>query len=290
MRVVARRDGALTISSASEDAGRVVRFMSDGNHLNVVINLSTADNRQCCGDAVENEQLFIKIYRVMKTVLFTGEAFKSQAFRELLGKEAEKHLLHIPLERTRYHTLKQEQKLIDSSMNDYTSTVYGSLKNAHYFLKYVEQQQLKKQVLNQIHLVTDHPTRHFLEENGIPAILPRERAKGIDILEFLLRISTQGNVLYPTTDQHTEEIPGLLKELKMGVTEFTVCAERSLTQEELDAASREVEEGKPDGVIFHDRASVNRVGSLFQNWIWRMFRSFRQAGESQSFWRAKGFR
>src|SRR5690625_5566786 len=48
-----------------------------------------------------------------------------------------------------------------------------------------------------------------------------------DILEFLLRISTQGNVLYPTTDQHTEEIPGLLKELKMGVTEFTVCAERS---------------------------------------------------------------
>src|SRR5690625_7935062 len=49
----------------------------------------------------------------------------------------------------------------------------------------------------------------------------------------------------------------------MGVTEFTVCAERSLTQEELDAARREVEEGKPDGVIFHDRASVNRVRIAF---------------------------
>lgn len=199
----------------------------------------------------------------MKTVLFTGEVLNSQAFRELLGKEAEKHLLHIPLERTRYHTFEEEEKLIAGSLNEYTFTIYGGLKNAHYFLKYVEQQHLEKQVLNQIHLVTDHPTRRFLEENGIPAILPRERAKGIDILEFLLRISTQGNVLYPTTDQHTEEIPGLLNELKMGVTEFTVCAERSLTEEELSGARREVEEGKPDGVIFHDRASVNRVRIAF---------------------------
>src|SRR5690625_7195690 len=73
-----------------------------------------------------------------------------------------------------------------------------------------------------------------------------------DILEFLLRISTQGNVLYPTTDQHTEEIPGLLKELKMGVTGFTVCAERSLTQEEVDAALREGGEGKKDVGDYHD--------------------------------------
>src|SRR5690625_1523453 len=131
----------------------------------------------------------------MKTVLFTGEVLNSQAFRELLGKEAEKHLLHIPLERTRYHTFEEEEKLIAGSLNEYTFTIYGGLKNAHYFLKYVEQQHLEKQVLNQIHLVTDHPTRRFLEENGIPAILPRERVKGIDILEFLLRISTQGNVL-----------------------------------------------------------------------------------------------
>src|SRR5690625_2662676 len=150
----------------------------------------------------------------MKTVLFNGEVLNSQAFRELLGKEAEKHLLHIPLERTRYHTFEEEEKLIAGSLNEYTFTIYGGLKNAHYFLKYVEQQHLEKQVLNQIHLVTDHPTRRFLEENGIPAILPRERVKGIDILEFLLRISTQGDVLYPTTDQHTEEIPGLLNELK----------------------------------------------------------------------------
>src|SRR5690625_7789058 len=122
----------------------------------------------------------------MKTVLFTGEALNSQAFRELLGKEAEKHLLHIPLERTRYHTFKEEEKLIASSLNDYTFTISGGLKNAHYFLKYVEQQQLKKQVLNQIHLVTAHSTRHCLEDNGIPAILPRARVEGIELREVLL--------------------------------------------------------------------------------------------------------
>lgn len=199
----------------------------------------------------------------MNSVLFTGEELNSRAFKELLGPEAVKNLLHVPLERTRYYTFEAEEKLIADSLGDYTFTIYGGLKNARYFLEYVKKQNLKEQVLNQIHLVTDNPTREFLEENGIPAILPRERAKGIDILEFLLRISTQGNVLYPTTDQHTEEIPGLLKELKMAVTEFTVCAERSLTQEELDSARREVEEEKPDGVIFHDRTSVNRVRIAF---------------------------
>src|SRR5690625_6903976 len=99
MRVVARREGARTISSASEDAGRVVKFRPAGNHLNPVINLSTADNRQCCGDAVANEQLFIKLYRAMKTALFTGESLNSQAFREQLEKDAEKHLLQIHLQR-----------------------------------------------------------------------------------------------------------------------------------------------------------------------------------------------
>lgn len=199
----------------------------------------------------------------MKSILFTGEELNSRVFKGWLGEESAKKLLHIPLEKTEFFTFEEEEKAIDDSLSEYTFTIYGGLRNAVYFMQYVTEKDLMDQVKNHIHLVTDKPTQEFLESHSIPAILPRENAKGIDVLEFLLRISTQGTVLYPATDQHVEEIPGLLNELKMGVTEFTVCRERSLTSDELVASRETVTVRNPDAVIFHDRASVNRIRIAF---------------------------
>lgn len=199
----------------------------------------------------------------MKSILFTGDELNSKVFKQWIGEEAGNKLLHIPLEKTEYFTFEEEEKLLLNSLNEYTFSIYGGLRNAQYYFQWVNENNLKEQVNRHIHLVTDRPTQDYLEEQSIPAILPRENAKGIDILEFLLRISTEGSVLYPATDQHVEEIPGLLKELKMAVTEFTVCRERSLTNDELISSREEVTIRKPDAVIFHDRASVNRIKIAF---------------------------
>lgn len=199
----------------------------------------------------------------MKSILFTGDEQNSIVFKEQLGEETAAMLLHIPLERTEYFTFDEEEKLLAGSLSDYTFTIYGGLRNAQYYMQYVEESNLKEEMVRHIHLVVDKPTQLYLESKSVPAILPFENAKGIDILEFMLRISTQGPVLYPSTDQHTEEIPGLLQELKMAVTEFTVCRERSLTKFELSAAREAIALRKPDTVIFHDRASVNRIRIAF---------------------------
>lgn len=199
----------------------------------------------------------------MKTILFTAEELNSPAFLQQLGEKTQESLLHIPLEKTMYFTFEEERDLVNNSLDDYTFTIYGGLRNARYYVQYINEYNLQERVRRHIHLVTDATVQEYLESQSIPAILPREYATGIDILEFLLRISTQGKVLYPSTDQHTEEIPGLLKELHMGVTEFTVCRERSLTREELNRSRERIADRKPDSVIFHDRASVRRTRLAF---------------------------
>src|SRR5690625_7778084 len=85
-----------------------------------------------------------------------------------------------------------------------------------------------------IHLLKNQSEADMLEESGIPAILPRDGASAIDMLEFMLRISQQAAVLYPCAEESSEEIPGLLQELEMPVTEFTACRSAPMNREAVD--------------------------------------------------------
>ncbi|HMB42224.1 MAG TPA: uroporphyrinogen-III synthase [Balneolaceae bacterium] len=178
-------------------------------------------------------------------------------------KEISNLLLHLPLEKYDHFVEGEEGRILAEKMREFVFVVYGNVRNAHHFLQWAEEENRLEECKNRIHLVTDPATSGLLEKYSLPAIMPREFAKGIDVIEFMLRISTEGAVLYPTTDSHTEEIPGLLKELEMPVTEFTVCRERTLTDTELQNYRKNIQASEVETVLFHNRSSVKRIKLAF---------------------------
>lgn len=172
-------------------------------------------------------------------------------------------LLHLPLETYQYHPIPEESELVKAGLEDYAFIIHGNLRNTRSFARWMEEEDLKEQARQRVNLAGDQPTADFLEEIGIPAILPRKDAKPIDVLEFLLRISREGNSLYPTTEQKTEEIPGLLQELEMPVTEFTVCKEVSIPVEKLKEYRERVVSVGVEAVLFHNRSSIIRIKKAF---------------------------
>lgn len=172
-------------------------------------------------------------------------------------------LLHIPLEHFRFETSPDESRQVKEGLDEFMFVIHGNLRNARYFIRWMEDENELMRVQQKVNIVTDLPTANFLENKGIPAVMPAENARGIDIVEFLLRISQQGNVLYPTTDQKTEEIPGLLKELEMAVAEFQVCREVSIDEGQLKQYRKEINKELPEAVIFHNRSSIIRIQTAF---------------------------
>jgi hypothetical protein len=144
-------------------------------------------------------------------ILFTANEDVAAPFLQL-SREIADDILHVPLENFEYQIVAEEEDEILERFADFTFIIHGNLRNARYFTEWVRQNSLEKKVINCINLAIDKPTANFLEENGIPAIQPRQHAKPIDILEFMLRISREGITLYPTTEQKTDEMPGLLLE------------------------------------------------------------------------------
>lgn len=183
----------------------------------------------------------------------------------LLQHETVKNLslLHLPLETYQYQPVAEESELVKAGLEDYAFIIHGNLRNTRSFARWMDEEGLTEQARQRVNLAADQPTADFLEGIGIPAILPRKDAKPIDLLEFLLRISREGNSLYPTTEQKTEEIPGLLQELEMPVTEFTVCKEISIPAETLDEYRERVESAGIKAVLFHNRSSIIRVRKAF---------------------------
>src|SRR5690625_7272555 len=109
-----------------------------------------------------------------------------------------------------------------------------------------------------IHLLKNQSEADMLEESGIPAILPRDGASAIDMLECMLRISQQGAGIYPCAEESSEEIPGLLQELEMPVIEYTVCRSEPMNREEGEKRRGRLEREKPGAVRFHCRGAVIR--------------------------------
>lgn len=171
--------------------------------------------------------------------------------------------VHLPLEEFIVDVEKEESNMVKDNMDIFSFVIYGNLRNARYFVEWMRQNNVLEPFKNAVHLALDKPTAEFLEGESIPAIMPREMAKPIDLLEFMLRISREGKSLYPCTDQKTEEMPGLLQELEMDVMEFSVCKEKSLDSTRLDSIRKEVANCNITAVLFHNRSSITRIRTAF---------------------------
>ena len=198
-----------------------------------------------------------------KQVLFTANEDVAASFLKAFYETKEWELLHLPLENYSYSIDLEEEEIVSAKMESFSYIIHGNLRNTRFFIQWVSEIDALEDVRNIVHLVPNQTTVDFLAEYDIPAVMPREDARPIDIIEFLLRITREGTVLYPTTDQKNEEVPGLLKELEMPVVEFQVCKEETLPAETLEDYREKVYASNLDSIIFHSRSSVTRIQTAF---------------------------
>ena len=197
-----------------------------------------------------------------QTLLITASENSCGNLKPLIEQHKDS-FLHLPLELYERFIQREESDALKALLHTFSFVVYGSRRNAIHFIKWAEEEDQAEELKNMVHLVLDKPTADYLEENGIPAIMPRENAKPIDILEFMLRISREGKTLYPVADGKAEEMPGLLQELEMAVAEFTVSREAGLEPERLQKYKKAVSESSLKAVLFHNRSSVTRTRAAF---------------------------
>ena len=197
-------------------------------------------------------------------LLFTASSMACGDMAYVLEDEKEK-FLHLPLESYEENTEKVASALLKENVDNFEFVIYGTLRNAIYFEKWMSKNKLLADFQNLVHFCLDQPTSEFLESKEIPAIQPRQHAKPIDILEFMLRISREGKTLYPSCSNKTEEMPGLLQELEMDVAEFSVCKEIGLTPEEVASSRDALSASDVSAVLFHNRSSVTRTFAAFPN-------------------------
>jgi len=199
----------------------------------------------------------------LKTALFTANHDVATSFLNELQKVKDWRLLHLPLENYSYDPHSTDSSLVLEKLKTFSFIIHGNLRNARYFVEWVKEQGCHQAVQNIVHLVTNQATVDYLSHFDIPAVMPREDARPIDIIEFMLRISREGSVLYPTTDTRDEETPGLLQELEIPVFEFQVCKEESLDSQTLDRYRRKVNDCRIHSVVFHSQSSVTRILTAF---------------------------
>lgn len=198
----------------------------------------------------------------MKRILITAEWDEAGIVLDPL-QESNLDVLNLPLEDYCFNADPEQDNAFCREIKSFKFVIYGGLRNARYFLKWMEENKMNDEMRRKIHLVMNKHVADFLEEAGIPAILPREDSSPIDLMEFLLRISINGQVLYPCTESITEEMPGLLHELEMPVTELPVCKPVPMDSKKLEEYRRSIMQAPPDSVLFHSRGSVIRTKTAF---------------------------
>lgn len=198
-----------------------------------------------------------------KTTLFTANEDVAASFLHEINKSTGLQLLHLPLENYSYAVDLEESEPISRKLDSFSFIIHGNLRNTRFFIQWANKHNAVHLVQNTVNLVTNQAAVDFLAEYSIPGVMPRKDAKPIDIIEFLLRISREGSVLYPSTDKKDEEVPGLLKELELPVVEFQVCKEESLKPETLSTYRKKVHHSELEAIIFHSRTSVNRILTAF---------------------------
>ncbi|MCC5940488.1 MAG: uroporphyrinogen-III synthase [Balneolaceae bacterium] len=198
----------------------------------------------------------------MKKILFTAHQDTLPEFLSA-GTTLRESILHLPLETYHYDVDDEMHNEVERELDKFAYVIHGSRLHARYFIRWMREYGQSDRVQQLVHLVMDQPTADILEEYQIPAIKPRDDARPIDLIEFLLRISYEGNILYPSGDQKTDEIPGLLIELELPFAEFQVFSEESLDRKKLDDYRKQVSSNEIAGVIFHNESSITRVKTAF---------------------------
>jgi hypothetical protein len=181
----------------------------------------------------------------------------------LLQTDLKSHILHLPLEEYNYNVEKEQALALEESFESFEFFIHANKRNTAWFLKWLEESRLTERAKKRIHLTGDGNSAELLEKAGIPAIVPKPDARPIDILEFMLRISRSGGVLYPCPEGSAEEMPGLLHELEIPVSEFYVCKPATLLSETLNRYRESVKNNPPDAILFHSRGSIIRIQTAF---------------------------
>lgn len=198
----------------------------------------------------------------MEKILITAEPDDSVLLLEHISNTGIK-LCHLPLERYEYFNDPDQNDALLQQIDSFQFVVYGKLRNARNFITWIEKSETLEKFQEKIHLVLNKVEADLLEEAGIPAIQPKKAGKSIDIMEFLLRITINGAVLYPCAEGSSEEVPGLLEELEMPVAEFTVCKSIPFKKENIEKKRGELKRRNPDSILFHSRSSVVRTRAAF---------------------------
>ena len=198
----------------------------------------------------------------MKKVLITADPDEANLMIENLP-DIQVKPLHFPLEQFEYAADPDQHEALLQQLDSFQFVVYGGLRNARHFLTWMHETDTKSKLREKINLVMNEAEADLLEAEGIPAIQPKKAGKPIDILEFMLRISLNGAVLYPCAEASSEEIPGLLEEMEMPVAEFTVCRSVPFDKAEIEMKREQLEKAGPDSILFHSRSSVIRTKAAF---------------------------
>lgn len=198
----------------------------------------------------------------MKHILITAETDEACLLLNNLSR-AGLEPIHLPLERYIYSTDRDQHESVVERLDSFKFIVYGGLRNTRYFLHWMDQSGLAEDFQQKIHLVMNQPEADLLESAGVPAIMPVDGGRAIDIMEFLLRISINGAVLYPCAEESSEEMPGLLEELEMPVAEFTVCRSVPFKKKTVEKKRVQLQKKRPDSILFHSRGSVIRTKAAF---------------------------
>lgn len=196
-----------------------------------------------------------------KRILLTAASEDAEAIiRDLSAIKVS--ILHLPLEK--YVVVNDDKigKKMAANMESIENIVYGNKRNAKFFLHQASEHDFVQGIKNCVNLAADKLTAEYLEDRGIPAIFPGSE-KPIELLEFMLRLRRIGPILYPRGSHKTEEIPGLLQELDIPVSEEILYHLEGPSRQELASYRSRLLENKPNLVIYHSRRSLNRIRTAF---------------------------
>jgi len=202
-----------------------------------------------------------------RSVLLTAAIEDTELFRA----QAEEHnlsMLHYPLER--YEAIEGDQQILDELqlIEEYENIVYGSKRNARFFVEKIQELDKVDEVRNRLNLALNQHTADYLEEQGIPAVHPHADGKAIDLMEFMLRVRRIGQTLYPCGDKTAEDLPGFLQELDIPVEELVLFTLEGPEEMQLQEYRKDLAAHDPEVVLFHSRRSVNRTLAAFPSIDW----------------------
>jgi uroporphyrinogen-III synthase len=199
-----------------------------------------------------------------RSVLLTAAVEDTEVVRSRLEKK-EIAPLHYPLER--YVAVEDDEEILDTLelLNEFENIVYGSKRNARFFVEKIKEYDKQYEVRNRLNLAVDQHTADYLESVGVPAVHPHSDGKSIDLMEFMLRIRRIGETLYPCGDKTAEDLPGLLQELDVPVEQLVLFTLEGPGEEDLQEYRKDLAAYEPEVVIFHSRRSVNRITAAFPN-------------------------